>query len=78
MTKHIPCQDSALTTMKLADGDILNSWVIARLLPDMQRVTIASFRHRSHAERYLRNLRHLIPDARFVVVFDAQHDEAVI
>jgi hypothetical protein len=44
----------------------------------MQRLTVASFRSRSHAEGYLRNLRQLIPDADFVVVFDCQQDENII
>jgi hypothetical protein len=78
MNQNINYQDSALKSLKIVNKELLNSWVIARLLPDMQRLTVASFRSRSHAEGYLRSLRQLIPDAHFVVVFDCQYDETVI
>jgi len=50
----------------------LNSWAIARLLPNMQRTIVARFRSRSDADGHLQCLRQLIPDASFVVVFDCQ------
>lgn len=75
MLKNINCQDSAYKNLKITDKKLLNSWVITRLLPDMQRVNMARFRSRSHAEIYLRHLRQLIPDAHFVVVFDDQNEE---
>ncbi|MBD2363353.1 MULTISPECIES: hypothetical protein [unclassified Anabaena] len=78
MNQNINYQDSALKGLKIVNRELLNAWVIARLLPDMRRLTVASFRSRSHAEVYLRNLRQLIPDAHFVVVFDCQHDETAI
>lgn len=56
----------------------LNSWAIARLLPNMQRIIVARFRSRSDADGHLQCLRQLIPDAFFVVVFDCQPEiEAV-
>ncbi|WP_066376230.1 SPOR domain-containing protein [Anabaena sp. CA = ATCC 33047] len=79
MTRNINYQDSICKNLKLVNREILNySWVIVRLLPDMQRVTVASFRSRSYAETYLRSLRQLFPDAYFVVVFDCEYEEAVI
>ena len=56
----------------------LNPWAITRLLPDMQRVTVARFRTRSDADGHLQRLRQLIPDASFMVVFDCQREEVVI
>ncbi|MBD2593872.1 hypothetical protein BCD64_04265 [Nostoc sp. MBR 210] len=56
----------------------LNSWIVARLFPDMQRVTVARFRNRSDADGHLQSLRKLIPDANFVVVFDCPRQKAVI
>lgn len=77
MTQNINYQDFAFKNLKIANRGLLDSWVIARLLPDMQRINVASFRSRSHAENYLRNMRQLIPDAHFVIVFDCQPDEMV-
>lgn len=77
MNHNINYQDSRLKNLKFVNRGLLNSWVIARLLPNMQRITVASFHSRSHAEVYLRSLRQLIPDADFVVVFDCQQDENV-
>lgn len=52
----------------------LNSWAIARLLPNMQRVIVGRFRSRSDAEGHLVRLRQLIPHASFAVVFDCQRE----
>lgn len=56
----------------------LNPWAITRLLPDVQRVTVARFCSRSDADGHLQILRKLMPDARFTVVFDSQREEVVI
>lgn len=50
--------------------DRLSPWVIVRLLPNMQRVVVARFRKRSDAEGHLRRLRQLMPDVKFVIIFD--------
>ncbi|NET66772.1 MAG: hypothetical protein F6K63_21245 [Moorea sp. SIO1G6] len=50
--------------------DRLSPWVIVRLLPKMQRVVVARFRNRSDAEGHLRSLRQLMPDVKFVIIFD--------
>lgn len=56
----------------------LNSWAIARLLPNRQRTIVGRFRSRSDADGHLQCLRQLMPHASFVVVFDCQPDvEAV-
>ncbi|MFB2976391.1 hypothetical protein [Microseira sp. BLCC-F43] len=49
----------------------LNAWVLVRLLPNMQRVTVGQFRNRSDADGHLEILRRLIPNATFVVMFNA-------
>ncbi|NET86311.1 MAG: hypothetical protein F6J94_31945 [Moorea sp. SIO1F2] len=48
----------------------LYPWVIMRLLPEMQRVVVGRFRNRSDAEGHLTALKLLMPDAKFVIVFD--------
>ncbi|WP_424101975.1 hypothetical protein [Moorena producens] len=50
--------------------DRLSPWVIVRLLPKMQRVVVARFRNRSDAEGHLRRLQQLMPDVKFVIIFD--------
>ncbi|NEO38665.1 MAG: hypothetical protein F6J90_20945 [Moorea sp. SIOASIH] len=44
--------------------------MIVRLLPKMQRVIVARFRKRSDAEGHLRALKRLMPDAKFIIIFD--------
>lgn len=56
----------------------LNSWAIARLLPDAQRQIVARFRSRSDADGYMQHLMQITPDASFMVVFDCQREEVVI
>ncbi|NJO41347.1 MAG: hypothetical protein HC769_06480 [Cyanobacteria bacterium CRU_2_1] len=51
-------------------ADRLNHWAVVRLLPNLQRVTIARFHKRSDADGYAQALRRLIPDATFIVLFD--------
>ena len=48
----------------------LNPWVLVRLLPNMQRLTVGQFRTRSDADGHLQILRRLIPNAKFVVMFN--------
>ncbi|HBY77515.1 MAG TPA: hypothetical protein DEG47_11075 [Cyanobacteria bacterium UBA11148] len=48
----------------------LNPWVLVRLLPKMQRVTVAHYRSRSDADGHLHALRRLMPNAKFVVIFN--------
>ncbi|HEY9820652.1 MAG TPA: hypothetical protein V6D35_07710 [Candidatus Sericytochromatia bacterium] len=50
----------------------LSPWVIVRLLPNMQRVTVGRFRTRSDADGHLQILQRLIPRAEMVVVFDVE------
>lgn len=52
--------------------DRLQRWLVVRLLPNMQRVTIAAFYHRSDAEGYVQVMRRLIPEGMFVVLFNAE------
>jgi hypothetical protein len=50
----------------------LSPWIIVRLLPNMQRVTVGRFRTRSDADGHLQILQRLIPRAEMVVVFDVE------
>jgi hypothetical protein len=50
----------------------LNPWVLVRLLPNMQRITVGQFRNRSDADGHLEILRRLIPNAKFVVMFNTE------
>ncbi len=65
-------------TQAIAYKARLNSWAIARLLPDAQREIVAHFRTRSDADGYMQHLMQTTPDASFMVVFDCQREEAVI
>ncbi|MBD2359925.1 MULTISPECIES: hypothetical protein [unclassified Anabaena] len=56
----------------------LNSWAIARLLPDASREIVARFRSRYDADGYIQHLNQVVPNASFMVVFDCQPQEAAI
>ncbi|BAZ12748.1 hypothetical protein NIES4071_45810 [Calothrix sp. NIES-4071] len=53
----------------------LNSWAIARMLPDMKREIVARFRSRSDADGHMQLLLRVTPDANFMLVFDCQTEE---
>ncbi|MBD2249696.1 hypothetical protein [Nostoc parmelioides] len=65
-------------TQPIAYKQRLNSWAIARLLPDTQREIVARFRSRSDADGYIQHLRQVIPNASFMIVFDCQREEAAM
>lgn len=48
----------------------LSPWCIIKLLPKMQRMTVARCRRRNDAEEHLKVLRRLMPDTSFEIVFD--------
>ena len=48
----------------------LNPWVLVRLLPNLQRVTVGQYRNRSDADGHLAIIRRLMPNAEFEVVFN--------
>lgn len=50
----------------------LNLWVLVRLLPNMQRVIIGQYRNRSDADGHLEIIRRLMPNAKFVVMFNPE------
>ncbi|HEY9612186.1 hypothetical protein [Allocoleopsis sp.] len=50
----------------------LNPWMVVRLLPNMQRLTVGQFRSRSDADGHLQILRRLIPNAKYVVMFNSE------
>lgn len=59
----------------MAYRDRLYPWCIIRQLPKFQRITVARFRKRNEAEEHLKVLHRLLPNATFVVLFDAQLEE---
>ena len=50
----------------------LNPWLVVRLLPNMQRLTVGQFRNRSDADGHLQILGRLIPNAKYVVMFNPE------
>ena len=48
----------------------LHPWLVVRLLPKMQRMVVARFRNRSDAEGHLYALQRLMPDGKFIIIFD--------
>ncbi|MBD0336737.1 MAG: hypothetical protein ICV62_14710 [Cyanobacteria bacterium Co-bin13] len=50
--------------------EALSPWCIVRLLPQMQRITIARFRRRNDADAHMRVLRRLIPQGTYVILFN--------
>lgn len=50
--------------------DRMTRWLVVRLLPNMQRVTIARFAKKSDADGYAKVLQQLEPQHQFIVLFD--------
>ncbi|NEQ88221.1 MAG: hypothetical protein F6K26_52265 [Moorea sp. SIO2I5] len=48
----------------------LYPWALIRLLPKMQRVVVRRFRNRSDAEGHMQALKRLMPDEKFIIIFD--------
>jgi len=48
----------------------LYPWAVIHLLPKMQRVVIGRYRNRSDAEGHLQALKRLMPNGKFVIIFD--------
>jgi hypothetical protein len=48
----------------------LTPWVIHKLLPDLNQLTVSRFRRRNDAEAYLKVLKQMQPNARFAIAFD--------
>ena len=47
-----------------------NTWVIYRLLPNLQRLPVAQFRSRNDAESSLKIIRQMLPDAHLILAFE--------
>ncbi|MCX7592386.1 MAG: hypothetical protein N2235_01250 [Fischerella sp.] len=77
MTQNTQYNEPTAKTQTLNYKKRLNSWVVARLLPNTQREIVARFRSRSDADGHLQLLRQRSPEANFVVAFDCQRDEAL-
>ncbi|MBH8575474.1 hypothetical protein I8752_21165 [Nostocaceae cyanobacterium CENA369] len=78
MPQNTDYKASKSENQTIAYKERLNSWAIARILPDAQREIVARFRSRSDADGYMQHLRQMTPSASFMVVFDCQREEAVI
>lgn len=61
-------------TSRIGYRERLESWAIARILPDKQRTIVSRFRSRSDADGHLQCLRQRMPHASFVMVFDPHSD----
>ncbi|UBF23964.1 hypothetical protein K9N68_19725 [Kovacikia minuta CCNUW1] len=48
----------------------LNPWVIHKLLPNLNQLTVTRFRRRNDAEAYLKVLRQTQPQSKFAITFD--------
>lgn len=70
MTQKVNQRETFLVSHGIPYPEKLNSWIIVRLLPNMQRVSVGRFRKRSDADGHLQCLKHLIPQANFILVFD--------
>ena len=78
MSQNIHEDNSKVTNQAIAYKARLNSWAVARLLPDEVRPEIVTrFRSRSDAEGHLRLMRQLTPTDRLEVIFDCQREESV-
>ncbi|WP_375480552.1 hypothetical protein [uncultured Nostoc sp.] len=78
MPENTDNKTSQADNQTIAYKERLNSWAIARQLPNTQREIVARFRSRSDADGYMRHLPQEIPNASYMVVFDCQRQEAVI
>lgn len=78
MPENTDYKASKSDNQPIAYKERLNSWAIARLLPNTQREIVARFRSRSDADGYMRHLPQEIPNASYMVVFDCQRQEAAI
>jgi hypothetical protein len=52
------------------DQDQPNPWCIIRLMPQLQRSTVARFSRRCDAEAHINLLRHMMAKDTYVIVFD--------
>ncbi|HIK14201.1 MAG TPA: hypothetical protein IGS53_02700 [Leptolyngbyaceae cyanobacterium M33_DOE_097] len=48
----------------------LTPWVIHKLLPNLNQMSVSRFRKRTEAEAYLRVLQQTQPNAKFEIIFD--------
>ena len=55
----------------------LHPWCVMRLLPECQRIMMNRFRCQNDADAHRRILQHLMPEAVFVVIFEAPQVNSV-
>lgn len=58
--------------------DQLSPWCIIRLLPDLQRITVARFRRRSQAEECLKTLQRMNPTCHYQIIFDPPEPSSLL
>ncbi|MBD0263925.1 hypothetical protein [Nostoc sp. UHCC 0251] len=78
MPENTDYKATKVDNQPIAYKERLNSWAIARLLPNTQREIVARFRSRSDADGYMRHLPQEIPNASYMVVFDCQRQEEAV
>jgi hypothetical protein len=76
MLNHARRSSCALETAMANCGDHQQCWVIVRLLPKMQRVTVNRFHRRVDADDHLQFLQQQVPAGQFEVMFDINPEEA--
>jgi hypothetical protein len=78
MPQNSDDKDTKSKNLGISYRNRLNSWAIARVVTNQERVIVARFRSRSDADGYINHLRQLIPDASFEILFDSQQETAAI
>lgn len=58
--------------------DRLSPWCIIKPLPKMQRIIVARFRRRTDAEAHLKVLRRLMPEMKYILIFDPDPEQEEI
>lgn len=66
-----PPRATAANAIAFTYRDRLHPWHIMQQLPNLQHTIVARFRHRNHAEAYLRQLQRSQPNQRYEIVFNA-------
>ena len=49
-----------------------------RQLPNMQRIVVARFHHRSNADGYLSVMKRLLPNAQHMIVFEIEPQQEAV
>ncbi|TAE53838.1 MAG: hypothetical protein EAZ87_23105 [Nostocales cyanobacterium] len=78
MPQNSDFQDKKSENQAVSYRNRLNSWTIARVLANQERVIIARFRAKSDADGYIQHLRQLSPQTNFELFFDSRKEEVTV